>query len=144
MSKFELKLEKLQPLLESIESIKKDRISIFLLIGDLGSGKSTLVREFAKYLGFECDVTSPTFSIMNHYKHNEESIYHIDLYNKGVDSFLSLGLIDEFENSGYFFVEWPCSKFIKLLVELKYSYATIKIEHLKEDSREYRIEKCTL
>jgi tRNA threonylcarbamoyladenosine biosynthesis protein TsaE len=86
-----------------IEKILKSGKKIVILSGNLGSGKTTLVKEFAKYLGIEDDVTSPTFSIQNVYANK---IYHYDLYNKDVNEFLALGMLEELFKEGYHFIEW--------------------------------------
>ncbi|WP_456470303.1 tRNA (adenosine(37)-N6)-threonylcarbamoyltransferase complex ATPase subunit type 1 TsaE [Caminibacter sp.] len=86
-----------------IECIKKSGKKVIILSGTLGSGKTTLVKEFAKSLRLSEDVTSPTFAIQNIYG---GKIYHYDLYNKGADEFLALGMLEELEKEGYHFIEW--------------------------------------
>ena len=86
-----------------IECIKKSGKKVIILSGTLGSGKTTLVKEFAKSLRLSEDVTSPTFAIQNIYG---GKIYHYDLYNKGKDEFLVLGMLEELEKEGYHFIEW--------------------------------------
>ena len=54
-------------------------LAIFYLDGDLGTGKTTLVREVLKNLGWNGAVKSPTFSILEEYKLNGRDIYHSDL-----------------------------------------------------------------
>ena len=84
-----------------IECIKNSGKKIVLLNGALGSGKTTLVKEFVKSLGIKKEATSPTFAIQNRYG----DVYHYDVYQKK-DEFLSLGMIEELENEGYHFIEW--------------------------------------
>jgi len=83
--------------------IKKSGKNIVILSGTLGSGKTTLVKEFVKSLGIRDEVTSPTFAIQNVY---DNKVYHYDLYNKGVDEFLALGMLEELEKEGFHFIEW--------------------------------------
>ncbi|GAB6073403.1 tRNA (adenosine(37)-N6)-threonylcarbamoyltransferase complex ATPase subunit type 1 TsaE [Nautilia lithotrophica] len=85
------------------ECIKKSDKNIIILSGTLGSGKTTLVKEFVKSLGMSDEVTSPTFAIQNIYA---DKIFHYDLYNKGVDEFLALGMLEELEKDGFHFIEW--------------------------------------
>ena len=61
-----------------IQSTNKPQI--FYLSGDLGSGKTTLVREILKSMGWKGAVKSPTFSILEEYEINERNIFHADLY----------------------------------------------------------------
>ncbi len=114
--------------------VKKD-IKIFLLIGDLASGKTTLTRAYAKYLGYKGEVSSPTFSLMNIY---DNLIFHYDLYSKELVAFLSLGLLDELDREGVHLIEWG-GELEKLLCSSGYSYAKISIEQ-KSDSRIYGVE----
>jgi len=88
---------------EVLECIKRSGKNIIILSGTLGSGKTFLVKEFVKSLGLDLDVTSPTFSIQNVY---DEKVFHYDLYNKGVNEFLALGMLEELEKDGYHFIEW--------------------------------------
>jgi len=76
---------------------------IVILEGDLASGKTTLTQAFARHIGEEGAVTSPTFSLQQCYG---ERLFHYDLYNKGLDNFLSLGLLEELEKEGYHLIEW--------------------------------------
>jgi tRNA threonylcarbamoyladenosine biosynthesis protein TsaE len=78
-----------------------------LLYGNLGSGKTFLVKQFAKVLGVKDDVTSPTFSIINQYS-GPVLINHIDLYRIADSRELTnLGLEDIWEMESINFVEWP-------------------------------------
>ncbi|WP_456480265.1 tRNA (adenosine(37)-N6)-threonylcarbamoyltransferase complex ATPase subunit type 1 TsaE [Nautilia sp.] len=86
-----------------IDCIKKSGKNIIILSGTLGSGKTALVKEFVKTLGLKDGVTSPTFAIQNIYG---QTVYHYDLYNKGADEFLALGMLEELEKRGYHFIEW--------------------------------------
>ena len=115
-----------------------DSDSLILLQGDLASGKTTLVKEYVKSLGIDTQVTSPTFSLQQIYKSDIDTIYHYDLYNKSLEEFMALGLIEEFENSGLHFVEWADDRLKEILVEFGYDVITIKIEKL-ENSRIYDI-----
>lgn len=53
---------------------------VFELVGDLGAGKTTFVRAFVSALGSDDEVTSPTYSLSNHYNSKNYEIYHFDLY----------------------------------------------------------------
>ena len=98
--KFEVKT--INDLKKVIECVKNSNKKIIILSGTLGSGKTTFVKEFVKELNNNVLVTSPTFSIQNIY----DGVYHYDLYNKGVDEFLSLGMLEELQKDGYHFIEW--------------------------------------
>ncbi len=108
---------------------------IVLLVGDLASGKTTLVKSFAKHLGLKDEVSSPTFSILNIY---DEKLYHYDIYNEGVDKFLQSGLLENLELRGYHFIEWADESLEKLIKKLGFSFIKIDIRP-KDKKREYRI-----
>ena len=121
-------------------SLLKEKINnqdkIVLLRGDLASGKTTLVQHFVNSLNIKDKVTSPTFSIQSIYG---ENIYHYDVYNKTLQEFIALGLLEEFEKNGIHFVEWGDEKLENLLCEYGFDVIVVNIEK-KEESREYKIE----
>ena len=83
--------------------------SIFLLRGELGAGKTSLVKAFCAHLQVSDEVTSPTFSLVNEYRlPSGQPLYHIDLYRlKTVEEAFDIGL-EEYLGSGSFcFIEWP-------------------------------------
>lgn len=104
-------------------------LAIFYLDGDLGTGKTTLVREVLKNLGWNGAVKSPTFSILEEYKLDGRDIYHSDLYRlNNENDFEMLGLEINEKSTGILFIEWPnkISKFnfgneffLKLIIEEK-------------------------
>src|ERR1700712_3128317 len=53
---------------------------VFVFFGDMGAGKTTLIKELCKTLGSNDNITSPTFSIVNEYKADKTGIYHFDFY----------------------------------------------------------------
>ena len=81
--------------------------TIIILRGDLASGKTTLVKNYVKALGLDDLVTSPTFSLQSIYSNY---IYHYDIYNKTLEEFIALGMLEEFERNGIHFVEWGDEK----------------------------------
>ncbi len=54
--------------------------AVLRLVGDLGAGKTTLVKGIAMGLGFRENVTSPTFTLLNEYLGEEKSLFHFDFY----------------------------------------------------------------
>ncbi len=106
---------------------------IVILRGDLASGKTTFVKKYVKSLGIGDLVTSPTFSLQSIY---ENRVYHYDLYNKTIDEFLSLGLLEEFEKEGIHFVEWGNIKLEKLLKSYGYNVIILQIEK-ENNKRQY-------
>ena len=112
---------------------------IVVLQGDLASGKTTFVKAFATRLGIAQSVTSPTFSLQQIYG---ERLYHYDLYNHGFEHFLSLGMLEEFDKSGYHLVEWGDERLIALLKEAGYDVVAVKITKCEKEKRCYDIDKA--
>ena len=122
-------LEHTQIIAKEIASFIKDSNGFytFLLYGNLGTGKTTLVREILKNLGWEKPVKSPTFSIVEEYSLPNKDIYHADLYRlKSLNDFEMLGLDINYSNPGILFVEWP--EIIAKDIEGKIVEISIEIE----------------
>lgn len=88
--------------------VQKTNTKTWLFYGDMGVGKTTLIKNLIRLLGSEDEVSSPTFSIVNEYKLNDEKIYHFDLYRiKDTEEAYNFG-IEDYLNSNYWtFIEWP-------------------------------------
>ena len=80
-----------------------------LFYGEMGTGKTTLIKELIKQLGVMDIVNSPTFSLINEYlSPNGESIYHFDFYRieDEVEAY-DIGIEEYFSNNSWCFMEWP-------------------------------------
>ncbi|GIR17276.1 MAG: hypothetical protein CM15mP31_0240 [Gammaproteobacteria bacterium] len=83
-------------------------LAIFYLDGNLGTGKTTLVREILKAMGWKGAVKSPTFSILEEYQVADKEIFHSDLYRlDSQNDFEMLGIEINANSRGIFFIEWP-------------------------------------
>ena len=111
---------------------------IILLRGDLASGKTTLVREFSKYLGFKEDVSSPTFALMQKYNYKNKILYHYDFYQATFERILENGLFENFYEEALHLVEWGDDFLKKALEKMGLECLNIRIEFLK-DKRKYVI-----
>lgn len=82
---------------------------IFVLEGEMGAGKTTLIKAFCQELGVKDPVSSPSFSIINEYRRESgEKVYHIDLYRIGDEEELyDMGIEEIVDESHYCFIEWP-------------------------------------
>ncbi|MFY9141890.1 tRNA (adenosine(37)-N6)-threonylcarbamoyltransferase complex ATPase subunit type 1 TsaE [Sulfuricurvum sp.] len=112
---------------------------VVILQGDLASGKTTLTQGFARYLGMEDAVTSPTFSLQQRYG---DKLYHYDLYNYGFEKFLSLGMMEELEREGYHLVEWGDDSLIDLLKRCGIDCLILKITKCDDESRYYEVQRA--
>jgi tRNA threonylcarbamoyladenosine biosynthesis protein TsaE len=116
-----------------------DEYKIFLFYGDMGAGKTTLIKSLCEYLGTTEPVTSPTFSIVNEYiGAGRKKIYHFDFYRlKSQTEALDMGYEEYFYSDAFCFIEWP-EKISDLLPE---RYISVKIETPDNNSRQIIIEK---
>ncbi|MGD1947630.1 MAG: tRNA (adenosine(37)-N6)-threonylcarbamoyltransferase complex ATPase subunit type 1 TsaE [Croceivirga sp.] len=78
--------------------------------GDMGAGKTTLIKAMLQYLGAEDIGHSPTFGLVNEYhnKKGERIAYHFDFYRiNSLEEALDMGLEEYFTEDVYIFIEWP-------------------------------------
>jgi tRNA threonylcarbamoyladenosine biosynthesis protein TsaE len=111
---------------------------LVLLRGDLGAGKTTLVKGIARAFNAaqEEDVTSPTFTLVHEYRGPQVNVYHVDLYR--IDTLRqleTLGLDDLIGENSVLLLEWG-EKFQRFVDERD---VEIQIERLGEDERRIRI-----
>lgn len=111
---------------------------IFLLYGDLGYGKTALVRAFAALFGVEDEVSSPTFSVMNEYSNK---MFHYDFYNFGTDAYFEKGMFEYLQEGGWHFMEWADEKIEKFLIGVGMKFVRINITKEKE-TRIYEVERA--
>lgn len=131
MSKeFLLKESEIETLVLYLKEILKNRNCVVILRGDLASGKTTLVKHFVKAMNLSDIVNSPTFSLQVIYG---ENIFHYDLYNKTLDEFISLGMLEEFEKNGLHFVEWGDTNLENILND--YGFDVIVLNIFKNDNK---------
>ena len=130
-----------QELAKEILKRKGEAAFVVFLDGDLGTGKTTLVKEIIFALGLKEKVKSPTFTIIEPYELNNENIYHVDLYRIIDPTELEIIGLREYlnESNAIIFIEWP---------EKSYGYLKkfdlkISLKHLSENERKCRIELNT-
>ena len=130
-----------QELAKEILKRKGEASFVVFLDGDLGTGKTTLVKEIIFALGVKEKVKSPTFTIIEPYELNNENIYHVDLYRIIDPTELEIIGLGEYlnESNAIIFIEWP---------EKSYGYLKkfdlkISLKHLSENERKCRIELNT-
>ncbi len=99
---------------------------IIIINGEMGAGKTTLIKNICIKLGVEDETSSPTFSIVNEYSANEKSIFHFDFYRlKNISEAYDMGL-DEYLYSGNIcLIEWP--EIISELLPENFALVDIKI-----------------
>ncbi len=106
-----------------------------LLQGDLGAGKTALVKEFVKILGSDDVACSPTFSLINEYA-GTERIAHVDLYRlESLEEALDIGIEEYLDSDRWVFIEWPAL----IMPAIGTEYAIIDISVEPDSSRIFRI-----
>jgi tRNA threonylcarbamoyladenosine biosynthesis protein TsaE len=80
-----------------------------LFYGEMGVGKTTLIKEICSQLGVSDNISSPTFSLVNEYQTiRNEQVYHFDFYRITDETeALDIGIDDYFYNNDWCLIEWP-------------------------------------
>ena len=134
MIDYQLNLEQINTLVEDI-SVKFTN-GVIILRGDLAAGKTTFVKKMVKFLGVDDEVTSPTFSLQQCYG---DKVFHYDIYNHGLDHFISLGMLEELEKDGLHFIEWGDENLVSILDNAGISTLVITIQK-QENTRIYKVD----
>ncbi len=116
--------------LEDLPSVAKQILAnanskILLFDAAMGVGKTTLIKEICKQLGITDVISSPTYSLVNEYTSNSESIYHFDFYRiESENEAHDIGFEEYLNTESWVFIEWP-EKVSNLLPE---DTTTLRIE----------------
>ncbi len=135
MREYILGLNEIDTVVEDV--VKSFPCGVVILKGDLASGKTTFVKKIVKKLGITNEVTSPTFSLQQCYGNN---IFHYDIYNHGLEHFISLGMLEELDKKGLHFIEWGDTELENILKDAGIDIMVVNIEKTSQETRKYRID----
>ena len=110
--------------------LKNVNHDIILISGEIGTGKTTLIKEYCKLIGVEEIVNSPTYTLINEYQNKNCKIVHMDLYRvEDINEINELGLF-EYLDKNIVIIEWP--EIILKMIDIKYSLINITFINEKE------------
>ena len=117
--------------------LRNTKSKTLLFYGEMGAGKTTLIKELVKALGVRDVASSPTFSLVNHYESEEGSVYHFDFYRiEDETEALDIGIEDYLDSGSWNLIEWP-QKIENLLGE-----NTQKLEIKLESENKRKLKFC--
>ena len=110
----------------------------FVVYGEMGAGKTTLIKEICTLLGVQENTSSPTFAIVNEYQ-GKVKIYHFDLFRiKDKSELEDIGFEEYLQGDDYVFVEWPA---LAEKITWHYNFAKILIELTENNERLITLER---
>lgn len=117
--------------LSEIETIAQQIINqnpekVILFHGEMGVGKTTLIKTLAKVVGVKSTTSSPTFSLVNEYQATDKLVYHFDVYRlKNESEAFDFGIEDYLYSGNWCFIEW--AEKIPNLIPDNHSIVTISL-----------------
>jgi len=112
--------------------LKNIKNKILLICGEVGSGKTTLVKQICEKLEVTDNVSSPTYTLINEYNSHNGLVIHMDLYrieNK-----------EKYFDKHFVIIEWP-----EIIInDLDCNHSILKIEYLNKDKRKINLTNITI
>ena len=114
-------------------------LKVWIFEGDLGAGKTTLIKRICDHFNITDTVNSPSFSIVNEYRDDKgEKYYHLDFYRiKNEEEAMDIGAEEYIFSGNYCFIEWP-SKVSSLLPD---HYLSVSISQMPDGTRSLNLVK---
>ncbi|MCK8142620.1 tRNA (adenosine(37)-N6)-threonylcarbamoyltransferase complex ATPase subunit type 1 TsaE [Flavobacterium sp. I-SCBP12n] len=124
-------IDQLEEVAQKIISANPNKVILFH--GEMGVGKTTLIKQLCKVLGVKSATSSPTFSLVNEYEAtNNQLVYHFDFYRLNQETeALDMGIDDYLYSGNWCFIEWA-EKIPNLIPE---AHSTISISILDDGKR---------
>ncbi len=125
----EVKFELNQLKKTSLELKKNIKHNVVLMCGEMGAGKTTLIKELLSLMSVVDNVSSPTFSIINEYSTDKnEIIYHMDLYRiEDISELDNIGFFEYLESGKTCLIEW--GEMIEGMIDSEYNKFTLTKEN---------------
>ncbi len=111
--------------------LENSKSNLLLISGNVGAGKTTLIKNYCKLIGVSENVSSPTYNLINEYDSEEGLVVHMDLYRlKNVEELNNLG-VTEYFNNRQVIIEWP-----EIIIdEISTNYTHINISYFDDNTR---------
>ena len=115
--------------------LENSKSNLLLISGNVGAGKTTLIKNYCKLIGVNENVSSPTYTLINEYDFKEGLVVHMDLYRlKNVEELNNLGVTEYFNNKQVI-IEWP-----EIIIdEISTNYTHINISYFDDNTRTINI-----
>jgi len=138
MKKKAFELNEIHDLADEIINSAQHKLIVFK--GDLGSGKTTLIKALIDVIGIKEQGSSPSFSLINIYQNDKNRVYHIDLYRlETYEEALDIGLEDYLsDEETWCFIEWP--EVVEFLLPKPYHLIELSID----ETNKHYIEMMTV
>ncbi|MEP0133977.1 MAG: tRNA (adenosine(37)-N6)-threonylcarbamoyltransferase complex ATPase subunit type 1 TsaE [Eudoraea sp.] len=138
-------MQKIIYTIEELDKVAKEILGnvsskILCFYGEMGSGKTTLIKSLVRVLDGGDQANSPTFGIVNEYQSQKGELlgYHFDFYRlDSEEEALDLGLEDYFSQDTWIFIEWP----EKIGSQLPKNYTRISLEIIDPVTRQIQIKE---
>lgn len=127
--------------LDEVDDVAKKLVEMvdsktILLYGNMGVGKTTLVKSIARMLGSADAISSPTFSIVNEYNIKNGILYHFDLYRiEDIEEAYNFGIEDYLYSGNWILIEWP--ELIKPILDDNFN--EVILEELSKKTRKIKL-----
>ncbi|MBU2527122.1 MAG: tRNA (adenosine(37)-N6)-threonylcarbamoyltransferase complex ATPase subunit type 1 TsaE [Bacteroidetes bacterium] len=127
---FRFSIEEIAEVSQKIIELSNEKVIIFR--GEMGVGKTTLIKALVAFLGSQDAVSSPTFALVNTYETSDANIYHFDFYRiNHIEEALDIGFEEYLYSGNYVLIEWP-EKVEALLPDV---YLEVRLERFSETKR---------
>lgn len=135
MTEFTYNIEQIAQVASQV--ILQLRSNIVLFYGELGAGKTTLIKELLKQLGVKGTISSPTYGLIHEYKGENDPIYHMDCYRlNSAEEAVNIGIEEYLDSDQLLLIEWP--EKIENLIDN--NYTVLRVSRNQDNTRTLNLE----